>query len=115
QAECAQPICVQVGRVAAHKPDRWQLARLLRARRERPSRCTAEQDDELAALHSITSSARKSTTAGIVRPRASADLMVQANSNRVGVSSGVTAGFAPSKTLAAMIPCCRITPSKLGP
>jgi hypothetical protein len=31
--------------------------RLLRARRERPRRCAAEQRDELAALHSITSGA----------------------------------------------------------
>jgi hypothetical protein len=31
---------------------------LLRARRERPSRCAAEQRDEVATLHSITSSAK---------------------------------------------------------
>src|SRR5262249_22258015 len=30
---------------------------LLRARRERPRRCTAEEHDEIASLHSITSSA----------------------------------------------------------
>jgi len=37
--------------------DRW----LLRARRERPSRRAAEQRDEVAPLHSITSSARASS------------------------------------------------------
>src|SRR5262245_60547106 len=42
--------------------------RLLRARRERP-RCRAtEQRDELAAPHSITSSARASNVGGISRP-----------------------------------------------
>src|SRR5262249_15595861 len=35
--------------------------RLLRARRQRPCSCAAEKHDELAALHSITSSARAST------------------------------------------------------
>jgi hypothetical protein len=41
-------------------PDEWHR-RLLRPRRARPrDRRTAEQRDELAALHSITSSARAS-------------------------------------------------------
>src|SRR5262245_14677048 len=42
--------------------------RLLRARRERPRRRAAEKRDELAPLHSITSSAMASTPGGIVRP-----------------------------------------------
>src|SRR5262249_40431618 len=47
-------------RHAAEKSDHWY--RLLRARRERPrGRRPTEQRDELAALHSITSSARAST------------------------------------------------------
>ena len=54
--------------------------------------------------HSITSSARNSTTAGIVRPSALAVLRFKTNSNLVGVSIGVTAGFAPSKIFAAMVP-----------
>jgi hypothetical protein len=42
---------------------------LLRARRKRPcSRHAAEQRDELAPLHSITSSARASSVGGTVRP-----------------------------------------------
>src|SRR5262245_50737359 len=59
QAECAQPVYVQVGRVAAYKPNSWQLAWLLCARRERPSDCrAAEQRDEIAPfqlieLHSV--------------------------------------------------------------
>src|SRR5215831_14177722 len=44
---------------------------LLRVRRERPrGRRAAEQSDELAALHAITSSARASTVGGISRPSA---------------------------------------------
>jgi hypothetical protein len=43
------------------KADTQRLWLLLRARRERPrSRRAAEERDELAALHSITSSARSS-------------------------------------------------------
>ena len=38
---------------------------LLRARRQRPSRRAAEQRDELALVHSITSSARASSVGGI--------------------------------------------------
>src|SRR5262249_43080866 len=37
---------------------------LLRARRERPSCCAAEHCDELASLHSITSSASASSRSG---------------------------------------------------
>src|SRR5258708_9178800 len=53
--------------------DRHRL--LLRARRNRPGRCrAAKQDDELAASHSITSSASASTLSGTVRPSALAVL-----------------------------------------
>src|SRR5262249_21137137 len=49
--------------------------RLLRARRERPrGRRTAEQRDEVAPLHSITSSASESSLSGIWRPSAFAVL-----------------------------------------
>ena len=47
------------------------LGRLLRARSERPRRCrAAEQRDELAPPHSITSSARASSVGGTSRPSA---------------------------------------------
>jgi hypothetical protein len=43
---------------------------LLRVRRERPhDRRAAEQRDEIAPLHSITSSARASSMGGISKPR----------------------------------------------
>src|SRR5262249_32870789 len=59
----------------------------------------AEQRDELAALHSITSSARASSVAGTSRPNALAVLRLITNSNLVGCSTGISAGFAPRRTL----------------
>src|SRR5215471_6341439 len=69
---------------------------LLRARRERPRGCrAAEQSDELAALHSITSSAMASTPGGISRPSAFAVLRLMISSNLVGAITGRSAGFSP--------------------
>jgi hypothetical protein len=54
----------------ADKPDH-RHRRLLRVRRKWPrNRGTVEQRDELAALHSTTSSAMASTPEGILRPNA---------------------------------------------
>src|SRR5215472_6240074 len=47
---------------------------LLRVRRERPRRRAAQHRHELAARHSITSSARASSIGGTVRPSALAAL-----------------------------------------
>src|SRR5262249_20269254 len=74
--------------------------RLLRARRERP-RCrrAAEQRNELAAAaHSITSSAIASSVLGMAMPRALAVLRLTTNSNLVGCSTGMSAGFSPLRT-----------------
>ena len=69
---------------------------LLRARRERPrSRRAAEQRDELAALHSITSSARASSVGGTSRPSALAVLRLITSSYLVGACTGRSAGFSP--------------------
>src|SRR5262245_45671383 len=70
--------------------------RLLRARRERP--CggrAAEQRYELAALHSITSSARSRIPVGIVMPSALAALRLTTVSNMVDCCTGRSAGLAP--------------------
>src|SRR5262249_4640363 len=72
---------------------------LLRARRERPRRRSAEQRYELAALHSITSSARASTVAGISRPSVLAVVRFRTRSNLVGCSTGRSAGLAPRRIL----------------
>src|SRR5262249_44415963 len=62
--------------------DEWDG--LLRARRERPRGCRpADERDELAPLHSITSSARARKDSGIVRPTAFAALTLTTSSNLV--------------------------------
>jgi hypothetical protein len=62
-AKSTQPVRNRVRQLRSEEPDRRH--RLLRARRERPRhRCAAEQRDERAPLHSITSSARASTFVG---------------------------------------------------
>src|SRR5262249_7971776 len=61
--------CVRqsVRRLGIEKPDP-RHRRLLRAHRERPCRRAAEERDERASLHSITSSARPMSGSGKVRP-----------------------------------------------
>src|SRR6516165_9987506 len=75
------------------------LRLLLRPRHERPRRRAAEQSDERATFHlrdhSITSSARASTLAGISMPSAFAVLRLITSSYLVGACTGRSAGFAP--------------------
>src|SRR5262249_30413018 len=80
--------------------DAPQALALLRPRRERP-RCrrAAEQRDDLAPSHSITSSARASRVGGTSRPSALAFVRLIARSNFVGCSTGMSAGFAPRRIL----------------
>src|SRR5262249_22590330 len=75
--------------------DAAQAFALLRARRERPRRRAAEQRDEIAPLHSITSSARARSVGGISRPNALAVLRLMTNSYLVGSMTGRSAGLAP--------------------
>jgi hypothetical protein len=62
-AECGQITRCGIGRSAVDESDH-RHRRLLRPRRQRPRRRTAEQGDELALIHSITSSARASSAGG---------------------------------------------------
>src|SRR5262245_66502152 len=57
----------------------------------------AEQRYELAAFHSITSSARASSVGGTVRASALAVLRLMINSKRGGCSTGKSPGFVPFK------------------
>src|SRR5215831_7223349 len=59
----------------------------------------AEQSDELAAPHSITSSARASSVGGMVRRSASAVSRLTMKSNLVGCSTGMSAGLVPRRIL----------------
>src|SRR6516162_521119 len=70
--------------------------RLLRTRRKRPRRCrAAEQRDELATFHSITSSARASTVVEMSRPSALAVFMLITSSNLTGACTGSSLGLTP--------------------
>src|SRR5258705_13352918 len=68
-ARRACPSASLAARYMKHADSAHPLA-LLRPRRERPHRRAAEQRDELAADHSITSAARASSDSGIVSPSA---------------------------------------------
>src|SRR5262249_3595585 len=81
--------------VADEHSDAANLCRLLRTCREWPRRRTAEKSDELAASHSITSSARASSVGGISRPSAFAVLRLITSSSLVGFCTGRSAGFSP--------------------
>jgi len=73
---------------------------LLRPRQQRPRGWSAaQQRDELAPFHSITSSARASSVGGTSMPSAFAAFMLMISSNLVGCSTGRSAGFAPSNIL----------------
>src|SRR5262249_40261891 len=74
---------------------------LLRVGRQRPHRRAAEKRYELAALHSITSSASASSLSGIWT---FAVLRLMASSNLFGNSTGRSAGFAPLRMRPAYIP-----------
>src|SRR5262245_62671992 len=86
---------VPPGRVINHADTRG-LARLLRARRERPrDRRAAEQGDERAALHSITSSASSCNALGTSMPCNLAVCVLMTDSYLVECKTGRSAEFAP--------------------
>src|SRR5262249_54075282 len=103
KAVLAQPLAQRVDRDRSalggsrmKKSDHWDFPRrLLRARRQRPRRRTAEQPHERAALHSMTSSARASRVAGTSRPSALAVFRLTTVSYLVGVWTGRSPGFSP--------------------
>ena len=75
------PALIQVSR--QRMADYWHR-RLLRARRERPCDCRAdEQRYERAPFHSVASSARASSLSGIVMPSALAVLRLITSNERV--------------------------------
>src|SRR5262249_30680682 len=81
----------------AKKADPVNFPGWLRCRRERQGRrrSAAEQRDELAPLHSMTSSASASNLSGISRPSALAVLRLMTSSYLVGACTGKSAGFSP--------------------
>src|SRR5262245_54814997 len=96
--------------------DAVHLLALLGARRQRPRRrCAAEQRDELATPHSITSSARSRNPSGMFSPRALAVVRLMMRSNLVGCSTGRSAGFAPRRILSTYSAARRNWSGKFGP
>src|SRR6516164_8134821 len=93
-AESVHPTSTIARRHGAQEADHWRRG-LLRVRRERPRGRAAEQRDERAALHSITSSARSSSIGGTVRPIVLAVFRLITSSNLVGCWTGRSAGFSP--------------------
>src|SRR5262249_15094523 len=91
---------VRSGRRAVEKSNH-RHRRLLRARRERPRRRTADERDEVAAVHSITSSARCCKRKGTSRPSALAVLRLTTSSNLTGAWTGSSLGFAPLRIRSA--------------
>jgi hypothetical protein len=84
-------------------------AALLRARCEGPPRRDAEERDELAPNHSITSSAMASNVGGTFSPSAFATIRFSTSSNLVGCTTGKSAGFSPLRiqyTLAVWLSRC---------
>src|SRR5262249_4428282 len=71
---------------------------LLRARRERPRRRPADERDERAALHSITSSAATSSLSGTVSPSVRAVWLLMTSSNFEDCRTGRSPDFAPLRT-----------------
>src|SRR5262245_16377566 len=89
------PLCIGLGEWRKHADAPHALG-LLRPGRKRPShRCATHQRDELAPHHSITSSARASRVAGTSMLSVFAVCRLMTNSNLVGRSTGMSAGFAP--------------------
>src|SRR5262249_33713982 len=80
--ECRHAKGVRHCRTGPEVADNWPRASL-RERGDRPRRRASEQGDELALVHSITSSARASRLSGTVRPSAFAVLRLTTSSSFV--------------------------------
>src|SRR5262249_41741204 len=89
---------------------------LLRARCAWPhNRRAAEQGDEIATPHSITSSARASMIGAISRPIALGVLTLSTSVNLVGRSIGNSAALAPLRMRSTYIGARRYMSGRLGP
>jgi hypothetical protein len=104
-----------VGGHAHQHADAPHALPLLRARRKRPCRRAAEQHDEHAASHSITSSARASSVVGTSRPSALAVLRLIASSYFTGACTGRSAGFSPLRMRSTYSVARRTGSSVSGP
>src|SRR5580704_14570113 len=90
--------CYRAGRCEAEVADH-QDRLLLRAERACRRHRAPQQQHQLAAPHSMTSSARARSGSGIVRPSAPAVLRLMVRLNLRGGSTGSPAGVAPLRIL----------------
>jgi hypothetical protein len=72
---------------------------LLRVQLPRRCHCASQQEQKLAAVHSMTSSARARTAGGTVRPSDFAVFRLMTSRNLVGCWTGRSAGLAPFRIL----------------
>src|SRR5262249_54732322 len=115
-----QKLAAQVDCYRVRWPRRIEIAephdfRLLRPRRERPCCRAAAQRDELAAFHSITSSAMASSPGGKLRPNALEVLRLITNSNLLDCRTGRSAGFSPLRIRPVYTPAWRYASVMLAP
>ena len=105
-SKCRDPgLCFRVVLSIEHQhADAPHPLGLLRARRDRPRRSAAEQRDELAPSHSITSSARASSVGGTSRPSALAVLRLRTSSIFTACSTGRSAGLTPLRIFPVEMP-----------
>src|SRR5262245_17648703 len=109
-------LCLRIALGKAHQhADPPHALALLRARRDRPCCRAAEQRDERAPLHSITSPARASRVGGISMPSMRAVWALMTSSNLADCSTGKSAGLAPLRMRPAYTPCCRYVSTILAP
>src|SRR5205823_251999 len=73
----------------------------LRDAGKRPRRRAGYSEDQVAAVHSMTSSARARRDCGTVRPSAWAVFRLMTSSNLVGCCTGRLAGFSPLRIFPA--------------
>src|SRR5262245_59363553 len=100
RGEPGLPLGIVRGDIREHADAPHSVA-LLRTRRERPRRRrAAEQRDELAPIHSITSSASASSDGGASTPSVFAVFRLMTSSNLVGSWIGRSPGFSPLRTRA---------------
>src|SRR6516164_1126825 len=93
-AEGRHSVSALSGRAGVEETDHWH-GRLLPSRDERPHRRAAEQRDERAPFHSMSSSASNWSELGTSMPSALAVCMLITNSNLVACKTGSSAGFVP--------------------
>src|SRR5262249_28012897 len=101
QEPCIAGLSFGIVRHPGHKhADAPNTLRLLRVCLQRPCRRhAAEKRYEVAALHSITSSARASSIGGMSRLSERAVCKLRTNSNLVDCRTGRSAGFVPLRML----------------